>query len=93
MNREEKLALKFLNQFGYEKFKGFLVHKNVLPDDYDECYWSKEDLDDLLTPCTFYAHRTEEMDVFEDIWQTVDYVEDIHDVNFDDWKKSQKVSK
>ena len=92
MKNEDKLAEQFAILHGWEKVKGYKFDNGGL-DDWDEVYFSKEDLKTRLKDCEFWQYTEAEEVVYEDVWQVVEYIEDnIVDANFDNYKKSMKSS-
>jgi CDP-glycerol glycerophosphotransferase (TagB/SpsB family) len=84
---------QYAKEHGWSKIIGFkidLEQMRDLPDDWDFYYFAKDDLDDMIEVCEFWKHEDDE-EVFEDIDQLIEYIEESSEENLDDWKNRQKM--
>ena len=73
-NHDEKIAEKYVKQFGWEKVKGKKLDHEAFNPDFEYSYWEQDALDDFLTDCEFWRHKEHEQ-VYEDIWELVESIE------------------
>ena len=72
---EEKIAEKYVKQFGWVKNKGYKVSHEGFGDDMEYSYWLKDNLDDFIEKCEFWTHPDNDEFATEDVWDVVEMVE------------------
>jgi len=96
---DEKLAKKYILQRGMKEVSGWCISSQELnPDDYEYIYFQGETLEDALKglarKTTYWVYEPSDGEqCYEDIWDALEYVEEISDVSFDDFKKSEASDK
>lgn len=87
IDKEEKIALKYLKSHNWSKVKGHCVSHEGFSDEFERTYWKNKDFMDFVRPCTFYQDNDGD-DVFEDIWDAVEHVEGCQEQSFEKYKTS-----
>ena len=93
--QEEKLAEQYIRQRGFLKKKGFAINTQEMnPEDYEEIMYEGESLnkaiEDFVRKTEWWSYEPSDgVQIFEDIWDAVEYAEESSDVSFDDFKKSR----
>lgn len=91
MTKEKKLNEAYAVINGWEKVEGVKFNIEGLEEDWDEVYFENEQFKDRTTQCTFWQYTEAEENVYEDIDDVVDYIEDHMNVpDFETYKKSTK---
>lgn len=99
MKDKRELAEEYLKQRGFRKTEGFAINTQEMnPNDYDEILFDGKDLPKAIED---YCRKVDEYwiyepsngeQIFEDIWEAVEYAEENSDVSFNDFKKSTDTS-
>ena len=94
MQHDEKIAEKYLKQRGFRKAIGWrIAHEEMNPHEWEYIFFEGESLEralqDYATKTDYWIYDPNEEQVFEDIWEAVDYAEGISDVDYDDFEKSE----
>ena len=91
---EKELAEKYVIERGFKKAKGFSINPEEMnPTDCDEVFFEGETLEEaidgyykVIEEYWIYEPSDGEQ-IFEDVFDAVDYVEDNSDISFEDYKK------
>ena len=93
MKKEEKLAEQYATLHGWEKVEGVRFELSDTESDWEYLYLGKEELKSRAPDCTFWQYTEEEENVYEDVWDVIQYIEEHMEVpTFEDYKKSLKPS-
>lgn len=87
------LKEEFCVLHGWEKINGIKFDLTGLDDDWDYAYFSKEDFKNNKEKCIFWQLVDELENIYEDIDEVVDYIEDHMDISFEDYKKARRKNK
>ena len=87
--KEQKLEEQYCKMHGWEKVEGYKLDTSQVEDDWEYMYVSKEELKNRLTDCTFWQYTEEMENVYEDIDQVIEYIEEHFSVpDFEAYKNS-----
>lgn len=95
MDKSDKiLAVEYVKQRGFRKAQGYAIKTlEMNPEEYEEIFFEGETLQKAIED--FYRfvveywiyEPSEGVKIFEDLWDALEYAEEISDVSFDDFKK------
>lgn len=95
MNKKQ-LKEFFVTSNGFTKESGFAINTQKMnEDDFEEIFFSGKSLNeaikDFYRKANWYAYQPSNGEqIFEDLDEAVEYIEDICDINFDDFIKAHK---
>ncbi|KKM60367.1 hypothetical protein LCGC14_1542600 [marine sediment metagenome] len=97
MTKEGRLKEEYLKERGFTKAKGYAINTQEMnPNDCDEIFFEGNNLQKAIQD---YVREVKEYwiyepsdgeQLFEDIDEAIDYVEEVSDVSFDKFKKIRK---
>ena len=94
---EQQLAEKYILQRGCTKSKGFAINTEEMnPNDYDEIFFEGDSLEEAIEGHyrvikEYWVYEPSEGEqIFEDVFDAVEYVEDGENISFEDFKKSER---
>ena len=92
--KEEELAKKYIKQRGFRKAEGFAINTQEMnPEEYEEIFFEGKNLNKAIEDfCRevkeYWVYEPSDgVQLFEDIWDAVEYAEESSDVSFADFKK------
>lgn len=93
INKEERLKEQYAKLHDWEKIDGIKFDTGGLDEDYESVYFDKEGFKSRTQNCTFWQYTVAEENVYDDIDDVIEYIEDNCNVpTFEDYKKSLKSS-
>ena len=91
---EDQLAEKFIKEKGWEKVKGYKIHReevnDVSEDDWEFFYVEKDDLEDYVEKTAFWIHDAYEQTCFEEVDDVIDFIEEHDDGNWGEWLSTHR---
>jgi len=93
---EEELKEFFVTSNGFTKEQGFAINTQEMnPEEYEEIFFAGESLnkaiEDFYREVTFYAYKPSDgVQVFEDVNDAIEYIEENSEVTFDKFIKAHK---
>jgi hypothetical protein len=91
--KQEELAKRYLKERDFTFQEGFVINTQEMnPNNYDEIMFEGKTIDEAIdgyfrkTAWWSYEPSNGEQ-IFEDIWEAVDYAEDFSEISFDKFKE------